>query len=61
MSAQTKSGRRVVAQISMTLDGRVTGPEGPADMEVIARYAVSDAATPDRPSCRGRRGCSPTR
>jgi hypothetical protein len=44
MCAQTKSGRRVVAQISMTLDRRVTGPEGPADMEVIARYAVSDAA-----------------
>jgi dihydrofolate reductase len=44
MSAQTKSGRRVVAQISTTLDGRVTGPDGPADMEVIGRYAVSDAA-----------------
>jgi dihydrofolate reductase len=44
MSAQTKDGRSVVAQISTTLDGRVTGPEGPADMEVIARYAVSDAA-----------------
>ena len=44
MSAQTKAGRRVVAQISMTLDARVTGPEGPADMEVIASYAGSDAA-----------------
>jgi dihydrofolate reductase len=44
MSAQTKGGRRVVAQISMTLDGRVTGPGGPSDMEVIGRYAVSDAA-----------------
>jgi hypothetical protein len=44
MSAQTKSGRRVVAQITTTLDGRVTGPDGPADMEVIGSYAVSDAA-----------------
>jgi len=44
MSAQTNGGRRVVAQISMTLDGRVTGPDGPADMEVIAGYAGSDAA-----------------
>jgi dihydrofolate reductase len=33
-----------VAQISMTLDARVTGPAGPADMEVIASYAGSDAA-----------------
>jgi dihydrofolate reductase len=44
MSAQTKAGRRVVAQISMSLDGRVTGPEGPSDMEIIAGYAGSDAA-----------------
>ena len=44
MSTQTKAGRRVVAQISMTMDARVTGPEGPADMEVIAGYAGSDAA-----------------
>ena len=44
MSAQTKAGRRVVAQISMSRDGRVTGPEGPADMEIIAGYAGSDAA-----------------
>jgi len=44
MRAQTKAGRRVVAQISMSLDGRVTGPEGPADMEIIAGYATSDAA-----------------
>ncbi len=44
MSAQTKAGRRVVAQISMSLDGRVTGPDGPADMEIIAGYAGSDAA-----------------
>ena len=43
-STQTKAGRRVVAQISTTLDGRVSGPKGPADMEVVARYAGSDAA-----------------
>ena len=49
MSAQTKAGRRVVAQISMSRDGRVTGPEGPADMEIIAGYAGSDAAPLDQP------------
>jgi dihydrofolate reductase len=43
-STQTKAGRRVVGQISTTLDGRVSGPKGPADMEVVARYAGSDAA-----------------
>lgn len=43
-STQTKTGRRVVAQISTTLDGRVSGPKGPSDMEVVARYAGSDAA-----------------
>jgi dihydrofolate reductase len=37
-STHTKAGRRVVAQISTTLDGRVSGPKGPADMEVVARY-----------------------
>src|SRR5262245_30084022 len=44
MSAQPNAGRRGVAQIGRTMDGRVTGPGGPADMEVIAGYAVSDAA-----------------
>jgi dihydrofolate reductase len=43
-NTQTKAGRRVVAQISTTLDGRVSGPKGPSDMEVVARYAGSDAA-----------------
>ena len=38
-STQTEAGRRVVAQISTTLDGRVSGPKGPSDMEVVARYA----------------------
>ena len=44
MSRQSESGRRVVAQISMTLDGRVNGPAGPGDMEVVARHAGTDAA-----------------
>jgi dihydrofolate reductase len=43
-STQTKTGRKVVAQISTTLDGRVSGPQGPSDMEIVARYADSDAA-----------------
>jgi dihydrofolate reductase len=43
-STQPEAGRRVVAQISTTLDGRVSGPKGPSDMEVVARYAGSDAA-----------------
>jgi hypothetical protein len=43
-NTQTEAGRRVVAQISTTLDGRVSGPKGPSDMEVVARYAGSDAA-----------------
>lgn len=37
-------GRRVVANISLSLDGRVTGPEGDYDMGWIARHAVSDIA-----------------
>ena len=37
--------RRVVTgQISLTLDGRVSGPEGPSDMAPIASHAVTDAA-----------------
>jgi len=44
MSAQTESVRKVVAQISMSLDGRVSGPDGPNDMELIGGYAGSDAA-----------------
>jgi dihydrofolate reductase len=39
-----KRGRVVVAQISLSLDGRVSGPGGPSDMESIASHAVSDAA-----------------
>src|SRR3954464_830951 len=36
--------RAVVAQISLSLDGRVSGPGGPSDMQPIASHAVSDAA-----------------
>jgi dihydrofolate reductase len=36
--------RTVVAQISLSLDGRVSGPGGPFDMEPIASHAGSDAA-----------------
>jgi dihydrofolate reductase len=44
MTRQTNAGRRVVAQISMTLDGRVSGPGGPYDMEVVAGHASTEAA-----------------
>jgi dihydrofolate reductase len=39
-----KRGRAVVAQISLSLDGRVSGSGGPSDMESIASHAGSDAA-----------------
>jgi dihydrofolate reductase len=44
MSGRNEAGRTVVAQISMTLDGRVSGPGGPGDMEIVAGHAGSDAA-----------------
>jgi dihydrofolate reductase len=44
MSERTNGGRRVVAQISLTMDGRVSGPKGPDDMEAIGSHAVTDAA-----------------
>jgi dihydrofolate reductase len=37
-------GRTVVAQISLTLDGRITGPGGASDMQPIASHAGTDAA-----------------
>jgi hypothetical protein len=40
----TDRGRIVVAQISLSLDGRVSGPAGPFDMTQIASDAVTDAA-----------------
>jgi dihydrofolate reductase len=44
MNAQQRPGRTVVAQISMTLDGRVSGPGGPGDMEIVAGHAGTDGA-----------------
>jgi len=44
MTSRANAGRTVVAQISMTLDGRVSGPGGPYDMQVIAGHATTDAA-----------------
>ena len=41
MAGRTNPTRKVVAQISMTLDGRVSGPGGPYDMEVVAGHATS--------------------
>jgi dihydrofolate reductase len=39
-----KRGRRVVANVSVSLDGRVTGPDGDYDMGWVAMHAVSDTA-----------------
>jgi hypothetical protein len=36
--------RRVVGNISLSLDGRVTGPGGPFDMGWIVPHAVTEAA-----------------
>ena len=44
MSGDSKDGRAVVAQISMTLDGRVSGPGGSGDMQVVAGHAGTEAA-----------------
>jgi len=38
------SGRRIVGNISLSLDGRVTGPGGDHDMGWVARHAVTDTA-----------------
>lgn len=43
MNAQ-QTRRTVVANFSMSLDGYVTGPGGPADMSWIIRHAVTDQA-----------------
>jgi dihydrofolate reductase len=37
-------GRRVSANISLTLDGRYNGPGGPGDLGAIVPYAVTDVA-----------------
>ncbi|MEV5718601.1 dihydrofolate reductase family protein [Amycolatopsis mediterranei] len=38
------SGRRVTANLSLTLDGRYHGPAGAADMGAILPYATTEAA-----------------
>ena len=43
-SDDTASGRRVVGNISLSIDGRVTRPGGDMDMGWVARHAVTDAA-----------------
>jgi hypothetical protein len=36
--------RKVIAAITLTLDGHTTGPGGPYDMRCIAPHGVSDQA-----------------
>jgi dihydrofolate reductase len=38
------SGRRVTANLSLTLDGRYHGPGGPGDMGAIVSYATTEVA-----------------
>jgi dihydrofolate reductase len=38
------SGRKVRANMSLTLDGRYNGPGGPADLGAIVPYAITDVA-----------------
>jgi dihydrofolate reductase len=38
------TGRRVAASMSLTLDGRYHGPDGPADMGAIVPYMTTDVA-----------------
>lgn len=38
------TGRRVSANMSLTLDGRYNGPGGPADLGAIVPYAATDVA-----------------
>jgi len=40
----TSSGRKVRANISLTLDGRYHGPGGPTDLAAIVPYAVTEVA-----------------
>lgn len=39
-----KQDRRVVANVSVSLDGRVTGPEGDHDMSWVGMHAITDTA-----------------
>ncbi|SEO89026.1 dihydrofolate reductase family protein [Amycolatopsis saalfeldensis] len=38
------TGRRVTANLNLTLDGRYHGPAGPGDMGAIVSYAATEAA-----------------
>lgn len=38
------TGRRVAANLALTLDGRYNGPGGPSDLSAIVPYAVTDVA-----------------
>jgi dihydrofolate reductase len=38
------TGRRVTANISLTLDGRYHGPGGPGDLDAIVPYATTEVA-----------------
>ncbi|WIY07639.1 dihydrofolate reductase family protein [Amycolatopsis mongoliensis] len=40
----TVTGRRVTANLSLTLDGRYHGPGGPGDMGAIVPYATTEVA-----------------
>jgi dihydrofolate reductase len=45
MTVMTKStGRRVTANMSLTLDGRYNGPGGPGDLSAIVPYMTTDVA-----------------
>jgi dihydrofolate reductase len=45
MTVMTNStGRRVTANMSLTLDGRYNGPGGPGDLGAIVPYAVTEVA-----------------
>jgi dihydrofolate reductase len=44
MTTEQHTGRRVVANISLSLDGRVNGRGGDVDMGWIVPHAISDAA-----------------
>ncbi|GAB3458500.1 dihydrofolate reductase family protein [Actinophytocola sediminis] len=38
------TNRKVIANLSLTIDGRYHGPDGPADLSAIVPYAVTEVA-----------------
>src|SRR5215510_14294450 len=44
MNSKTAGTRKVIANISLSLDGRVTGPGGEYDMSWIVPHAITNAA-----------------